>query len=103
MAHLYEVPGIPDVQPGAIEVYETGTAIEVEVARGILADAGVESTVRDLSLRAIPVNFGGLSGYRVLVPAEVAPYARELLWEAVEDGALFEGVVLEVAQPLERF
>ena len=79
---------------GTEEIYLTHDPLEVEIARGLLEDAGIEAAVRDLTMRAYPLTLGLLGEYRLLVPSAEALEARRLLAGATEDGVLVNGEVL---------
>ncbi len=79
----------------AVEVFVTTNPVELEAAKGVLEEAGIPTTVRDLTSRPYPLHVGGLMAELRLVVADVnSEAARELLKEGIEDGYLETGEVL---------
>lgn len=76
------------------EVFLTNDPLEIEMARGILEDSGIEAAVRDLTSRPYPLTLGLMGEYRLVVAETCAAEAGEILADAVEDGILPGGTVL---------
>jgi hypothetical protein len=69
------------------EVVSTlGTEEEASLVAGFLESRGVRTSVESLLFHQEPVNFGGMSEVRVLVPEAEAGRALELLEELPESG-----------------
>ena len=80
-----------------IEVLTTNEREDVELAKQVLQDAGIEFFVRDMRDAAFPTSLGDGGERRVAVPAARQKDATQLLLEAHEDGALSaSGTVLHV-------
>lgn len=79
---------------GTFEVFLTNDPLEIEIARGILEDSGIEAVVRDLTARSYPLSIGHMGEYRLVVAEENAGEAGAILGNAVEDGILPGGTVL---------
>ena len=77
------------------EVYVTSDPIALGAARGVLEEAGIGVRVRDLTVRPYPLSVGALSELRLVVAAEAAEAARELLREAARDGVVEAPGILE--------
>lgn len=75
------------------EVFVTSDPVELQVAQGILEEAGISAVVRDLHMSAYPFSVGLLGEMRLVVSVWAEEEAKRLLFEAVEDGAL-NGTVL---------
>lgn len=70
------------------EVFTTSDPVELQVAQGILEEAGIEYAVRDLHMSAYPFTVGLLGEMRLVVSVWDEEEARRLLAEAVLDGEL---------------
>lgn len=75
-------------------VYVALDDIETSAATGVLAAAGVEARVLDMTITPYPVALGPLGERRILVPSDQAAQARALLRTAREDGFLREGGIV---------
>jgi hypothetical protein len=77
-------------------VYIALDTIEAAVVTGVLASAGIEGRVRDMTISPYPVSFGPLGEKHILVVEEQAEDARGVLRTALEDGFLrAEGLLVE--------
>lgn len=70
------------------EVFVTSDQVELQVALGILEEAGIEAAVRDMHMSAYPFSVGLLAEMRLVVSVWDEEEARRLLAEAAEDGVL---------------
>ena len=76
-------------------VYIAFDAIETAAVTGVLAAAGIEARVRDMTISPYPVSLGPLGEKHILVPEEQTEEARAALRSALEDGFLRpEGILL---------
>lgn len=71
-------------------VYVARDPLEVSAVTGLLASAGIEARVRDMTVSPYPVTFGPLGEKHVLVRGEQARHARSVLDRARRDGFLPE-------------
>ena len=67
------------------EVYVTSDLLEAEYIKGLLEEKGIPAFIRDMGMTPYPLNIGPLNEKRILVPAEAAKKAREILRKAIED------------------
>lgn len=74
------------------EVFITSDPVELQVAQGVLEEAGIGAAVRDLHMSAYPLAVGLLAEWRLVVSVWDEEEARRLLLDAVSDGALKSGV-----------
>lgn len=75
-------------------VYVALDHIEASAVTGVLASAGIEARVLDMTITPYPVTLGPLGERRILVPSGEAADARALLRAARDDGFLREGGIL---------
>jgi len=77
-------------------VYIALDAIEASAVTGVLAGAGIEARVRDMTISPYPVSLGPLGERHILVPEDQTEEARAALRSAIEDGFLRpEGILIE--------
>jgi len=80
-------------------VYIALDAIEASAVAGVLAAAGIEVRIRDMSISPYPVSLGPLGEKHLLVFEEQVEEARSLLRAALQDGFLrSEGILIEEAR-----
>lgn len=75
-------------------VYVALDDIEASAVTGVLASAGIEARVLDMTITPYPVALGPLGERRILVASDQAADARDLLREAREDGFLRKGGIV---------
>ncbi|MEW6489739.1 MAG: DUF2007 domain-containing protein [Thermodesulfobacteriota bacterium] len=80
--------------PSLTLVYVALDHIEAFAVTGVLASAGIEARVLDMTITPYPVTLGPLGERRILVASEHAAEARDLLRVAREDGFLREGGIV---------
>jgi hypothetical protein len=74
-------------------VYRTGNSVELETAKAILEEEGLDVVVRDMTITPYPAVVG-MGVYELVVPVEEAEDARELLILAAEDELLEKGNII---------
>ena len=74
-------------------VYRTGNSVELETAKSLLEEEGLDVAVRDMTITPYPAMVG-MGVYELVVPVEEAEEARELLILAAEDGLLEKGNII---------
>ena len=79
-----------------VDVYTSFNPVEAELIRDILLDNEIDCFVRNLQPPQFPLNVGKHGGVRITVPQERAINARNILQEAIDEGALSgEGSFME--------
>jgi hypothetical protein len=74
-------------------VYRTGNPVELETAKSLLEEEGLDVVLRDMTITPYPAMVG-MGVYELVVPEEEAETARELLIDAAEDGLLEKGNII---------
>jgi hypothetical protein len=62
-----------------VEVENVGQDEEAEILCGFLRSEGIETVVESRKFHMEPVNFGDLTGIRILVPEKDSVHARALI------------------------
>jgi hypothetical protein len=88
-----------DDEDDVIEVFSTADEMVAQTAiEEVLAPAGIDGFLHDRVSHALPAPASMPGGYYVAVPLAQAAQAAQALRDALEDGALVDGEVAELAE-----